>query len=212
MENRSWLQRITYNITQWVVRGVGWLLFGLRFEGNEQVPTTGGALVCSNHQSFLDPVLVGAITQRRINYLARQNLFDSRWFGGLIRWYDAIPVQRDGMSIGGLKETLRRLKRGELVLVFPEGTRTSNGEVAPLRAGFCVLARRAAVPLVSVGIEGAFHAWPRNQKLPRPTRICVKIGMPITAEQVRELSDEDLVALLDERIRACHDAARRMRG
>jgi len=98
-----------------------------------------------------------------------------------------------------------------LVLLFPEGTRTNDGEVASLKAGFCVLARRAKVPLVPVGIEGAFHAWPRNQKLPRPTRICVKFGMPITADQVRELSDEDLVALLDERIRACQDAARQMR-
>lgn len=202
---------MTYDITRMVVCGVGWLLFGLRSGGNQQIPATGGALVCSNHQSFLDPVLIGAITRRRINYLARQNLFDSRWFGGLIRWYDAIPVQRDGMSIGGFRETLRRLKRGELVLLFPEGTRTNDGEVASLKAGFCVLARRAKVPLVPVGIEGAFHAWPRNQKLPRPTRICVKFGMPITAEQVRELSDEDLVALLDERIRACQDAARQMR-
>ena len=212
MENRSWPKRVTYDLTRSVVRCLGWLVFGLRFHGSNRFPSEGGVLVCSNHQSYFDPVLVGAISDRRMNYLARQNLFDSRWLGGLIRWYDGIPVQRDGLGIGGLKETLRRLKRGEMVLVFPEGTRTQDGQLSPLKPGFCMLARRAGVPLLPVGIDGAFDAWPRGRRIPQLTRICLEAGHPISAEQVSNLSDEDLVSLLQERIRACFEAAKRLRA
>ena len=194
------------------MRWLVWLLFGLRFHGSNRFPIEGGVLVCSNHQSYFDPVLVGAISDRRMNYLARQNLFDARWLGGLIRWYDGIPVQRDGLGIGGLKETLRRLKRGEMVLVFPEGTRTQDGRLSPLKPGFCMLARRAGVPLLPVGIDGAFDAWPRGRRLPQLTRICLEAGHPISADQVNNLSDEDLVSLLQERIQACFEAAKRLRA
>ena len=211
MERRSWLRRKTYDLTWLLVRWLGWLLFGLRLRGGDRFPPEGGALVCSNHQSFLDPVLVGALAHRRMNYLARQDLFDTPLFGTLIRWYDAIPVQRDGMGIGGIKETLRRLKRGEMVLLFPEGTRTEDGELIPLKSGFCMLAHRAQVPLVPVGIDGAYDAWPRHRKLPRPRKICLVAGPPITAQQVAKLTDEELVKLLEQRIQQCHTTARRMR-
>ena len=189
------------------MRLLGRWFLGLKFFGKENFPSEGGALVCSNHQSYLDPVLIGAMCDRRLNYLARENLFDSRLFGGLIRFYDAIPVRRDGMSLAGLKETLRRLKRKELVLIFPEGTRTNDGEIQPLKAGFCVLARKQNVPLVPVAIAGAYDVWPKTAKLPRRARVCLAAGEPISAEQVASLEDDQLVALLDQRIRECFQRA-----
>src|SRR6185369_4246968 len=92
---------------------------------------------------------------------------------------DAIPIDRDGLGLAGLKETLKRLKRGEMVLIFPEGTRTPDGQVAPLKPGFCAIARRANVPLVPVAIDGAFDAWPRFSPVPRPATIHVEFGPPI---------------------------------
>ena len=208
---RSWLQERTYDLSRIAVRVVGWLLFRFRFDGGDRFPSCGGAIVCANHQSFLDPPLVGATCDRRMNYLARENLFDTRFFGGLIRWYDAIPVKHDGLGIGGLRETLKRLKRGELVLLFPEGTRTNNGEVGEIKSGFCVLARRANVPIVPVGMDGAYDVWPRDKKLPGWGRICIKVGEPISVDLVARLSDAELVALLDERLRDCHQASRQRR-
>ena len=200
---RTWLQRAVYDLSRIAVRLLGRLCFGIRYLGKENFPSEGGALVCSNHQSYLDPVLIGSMCNRRLNYLARENLFSSRLFGGLIRFYDAIPVRRDGMSIAGLKETLRRLKRQEMVLIFPEGTRTDSGEIQPLKAGFSVLARKQQVPLVPVAIAGAFHVWPKGARLPRPARVCLAAGEPISAEQVADLDNDALVQLLDDRIRAC---------
>ena len=209
---RSWLQRSAYDLSRILVRSLGWLLFRLRLRGIDRFPESGGALVCSNHQSYLDPVLLGALCDRRMNYLARENLFNSRFFGHLIRFYDAIPVRRDGMSITGLKETLRRLKRGEMVVIFPEGTRTEDGSMGSLKSGFCMLARKANVPLVPVGIAGAFEVWPKGQKLPGLSRVCLEAGEPIPASTVAELDDDELVSLLDSRIRACFESALEVRS
>ena len=210
-KTRSWLQRSVYDLSRIGVRWVGWILLRLKLLGAEKFPADGGALVCSNHQSDLDPVLLGALCPRRMNYLARETLFNSKLFGALIRFYDAIPVKRDGMSISGLKATLKRLKRGELVLIFPEGTRTKNGAVSPLKSGFCMLARKAGVPLVPVGIAGAYDVWPRDKKLPRLAAVCLVTGEPIPAEVVAELDDNQLVSLLQERIEACFETAEQVR-
>lgn len=193
------------------VRFFGGIFFRLKLRGIDKFPLEGGALVCSNHQSYFDPILLGALCERRMNYLARENLFKSFFLGGLIGLYDAIPVKRDGMSISGLKETLRRLKRGELVVIFPEGTRTSDGEIAPMKSGFCMLARKAGVPLVPVGIAGAFDVWPKGNRFPRFSRMCLEAGEPIPAADVAELDDDTLVALLEKRIRVCFESAQEFR-
>jgi 1-acyl-sn-glycerol-3-phosphate acyltransferase len=146
-----------------------------------------------------------------MNYLARQSLFRFAPFRWLIEFYNAIPIDRDGSGLGGLKETLRRLRRSELVLIFPEGTRTLDGSVAPLKAGFCALARRAKAPLVPVGIDGAFDAWPRGRAIPWPASIHIHIGPPLSPELVERLSDDELVAELERRIRQCHAEARQGR-
>src|SRR5262249_24375113 len=160
--------------------------------------------ICANHQSYFDPVLVGLVFNQRLNFLARSTLFRFAPFRWLLEFLDAIPIERDGMGLGGLRETMKRLKAGEFVLIFPEGTRTTDGDVAPLKPGFCAVARRAKVPLVPVGFDGAFQAWPRDSKLPRPSVVRVVVGPPITPDEVAALTDEELVDELEARIRNCH--------
>ena len=208
---RPFMQRTAYDMSRTGVRVVGKLLFNLKLRGIDRFPKSGGALVCSNHQSYIDPLLLGGLCNRRMNYLAREDLFDKGFFGWLIRFYDAIPVRRDGMSISGLKETLKRLKRGELVVIFPEGTRTEDGNIAELKSGFCMLARKTKVPLVPVAINGAFDVWPKGQKMPKLARVVLEAGDPIPAEEVAKLDDEALVARVDERIRECFASAEELR-
>ncbi|MCL4202358.1 MAG: 1-acyl-sn-glycerol-3-phosphate acyltransferase [Pirellulaceae bacterium] len=208
MSQRSFTKRIGYRLLQILSQLSGILLFSIRCRGRENIPAEGGVLVCSNHQSFFDPVLVGIGFNRRLNYLARKTLFRFFAFRWVIEFLDAIPIDREGGGLGGLKETLKRLKRGELVLIFPEGTRTRDGEVAPLKPGFVALARRGKSPLLPVAVDGAFDAWPREARYPRLSQIHVWIGEPMTPELVQELNDEQLVAELERRIRDCHAAAR----
>ena len=187
------------------------LVFRIRCEGRQHVPADGGALVLSNHQSHLDPVLIGLACDRRLNYLARDTLFGFAPFRWLIKSLDAIPIDREGMGLGGLKETLKRLKADEMVLIFPEGTRTVDGEVASLKPGFCALAKRAKVPLVPAAIEGAWHAWPRSKPLPRRSDIHVQFGPAILPDEIAHYDDRELVAEVERRIRQCHALARRSR-
>ena len=211
MASRSLAKRVTYKLTHIAARLAAVSLFKVRVHGRENVPADGGVLVCSNHQSVLDPVVVGLAIDRRMNYVARESLFRNPLFGWLIRWYDAIPIQRDGMGLSGIKETLKRVRRGEMVLLFPEGTRTLNGWVQPLKPGFCAIARRGKVPLLPVAMDGPHQIWPRGRKLPRPGAIQIWIGKPLELADYNSMSDETLIAELSQRITSCHATARAAR-
>jgi 1-acyl-sn-glycerol-3-phosphate acyltransferase len=209
--SRSLARRLAYDALRVSARLATVLVFQLRCRGRKWAPRQGAALVCSNHQSYLDPLLVGLAFDRRLNYLARNTLF--RW--GPFRWFieflDAIPVDRGG-GAAGLKEALRRLKRGELVLVFPEGTRSQDGGLAPFKAGLTSLVRRCEASLIPVGLDGAFEAWPRSRCLPRTAIIHVEIGEPISPELSATLSNHVLLEELERRVRGCYERARRARA
>ena len=208
---RSPAQPYVYSLLRVFARLIAVTFYRLRCEGREHWPAIGGGLVCSNHQSFFDPPLVGMTCPRQMNYLARETLFKVPVLNQVMAYLGTIPIDREGSGLSGLKETLKRLRAGELVLIFPEGTRTHDGELLPLKPGFCSVARRSRVPLIPVGMDGAFQAWPRTSPLPLPGKLAVVIGRPISPEEVEGLTDEALVAELDRRMRACHLEARRLR-
>lgn len=205
-------QRLFYDFLHVTCRLLGVAQYGIRVHGRQHVPRRGGVLVLSNHQSFLDPVIIGVALDRRMTCVARQSLFRNPFFGALIGYLRAIPIEREGVGIAGLKEMLRRLKRGEAVVLFPEGTRTHDGEVRPLRPGFYAVARRAGVPVLPVAMDGAFDVWPRSRALPSLTgQIVVQFGPPIEPGEVARRSEAELVAEVASRIRQCHAQARRRR-
>jgi 1-acyl-sn-glycerol-3-phosphate acyltransferase len=203
MSKRSLPSRIWYQFLRCLICLLGALVYRVRYGGIKNIPTTGPVLVVSNHQSHLDPPLIGAGCWRRMNYLARETLFRPP-LGWLISTLDAIPIDRDGLGISGLKESLRRLKRGEMVLIFPEGTRTRDGEMAPFRPGFTVLAARSKAWILPAAIEGAFQAWPRSRKWPGRGTIHVLYGEPIPPEEVAGLDERELAAEVERRVRQCH--------
>jgi 1-acyl-sn-glycerol-3-phosphate acyltransferase len=204
-------KRAGYSFLRVLARILGVLLFRIRCLERQRIPADGALLVCSNHQSFFDPVLVGMWFQRQLNYLARQSLWGIAPLRWLIEYLDAIPIDRDGFGLAGIKETMKRLKRGEIVLIFPEGTRTRDGEMSSLKPGFVSLARRTDAALLPVAMDGAYDAWPRSARWPRPSRVVVCFGEPITAQQAAALDDEALVRELERRMRECHAAARASR-
>ena len=167
-------------------------------------PESGGVLVVSNHQSHLDPILVGLACNRRLNYVARDTLFGFAPFRWLINSLDAIPIDREGMGLSGIKESLRRLKAGEMLLIFPEGTRTPDGNVGQLKPGFLALARRSKVPILPLAIEGGYESWPRRNLLPGPAVIHVRFGAAISPDRAAQFGDDALQAEVDRQIRACH--------
>lgn len=176
------------------------LFCNYRVIGQENIPATEGGLILANHLSFFDPVIVGIACKRRINYLARRTLFKNPLFGALISALDAIEIDRDRSGIAGLKETLVRIRRSELVLMFPEGTRSSDGTIKPIQTGFISVARRSKGVLVPVSIYGAFESFPRSKKLPARFPICVVIGKPISPEEVATMDETQLADEISHRL------------
>jgi 1-acyl-sn-glycerol-3-phosphate acyltransferase len=204
-------QWIFYRFLRVICRTIGVFFVGYRADGRKNVPGTGGLLVCSNHQSYLDPVLVGMAIDRKVQYVARANLFRNFLFGGLIRILDAIPLERGGAgALRGLLETVKRLRNSKAVLIFPEGTRTETGELGVLQPGFVNLARRAESPILPVAIDGAFQSWPRSG-LPWFQRIHVSIGQPISRVEIDAMDDATLIARLTQDLTELNSKARRRR-
>lgn len=208
---RPLIVEFTQAIIRWICRLGMMLCFRIRMHGLTNYPPEDGFLICSNHQSTLDPVVLGVACPRPINYLARESLFEFRPFARFLKWNDTIPIDREGSALGGVKETMKRLKRGESVMLFPEGTRTLDGELQPLKLGFCTLARRTKSPLVPIAIAGAFEALPKTGWFPLPRPIHVVIGEPICYEHYEDLTDQQMADRLFQRMKTCLDEARKHR-
>jgi len=183
------------------------LLYRVRRWGIENIPAEGGVLLTPNHQSQFDPPLVGCCCPRRVAYVARASLFKFKPFAQLICSFGAFPIERDGRGFAGIKETLRRLKRGEVVLIFPEGRRTTDGQLGVVRPGIRTIAVRSGATIVPVAIEGSYHSWPRWRKLPRRGVIHVHFGEPLLPAEIEELGEDALVAEVERRIRQHHAKA-----
>ena len=183
--------------------------FSLRREGWKHVPRKGPLLLLANHQSMFDPVLVGLTSRRYLSYLARKTLFDQPVLAPLIRSLNAIPIDRNAGK-DGIQAVLDALGQGQAVLMFPEGERTPDGTVLPLKPGVSLLVKRVRCPIVPVGIAGAFAAWSRFLP-PGPSTIAVSVGEPLDparyAVMKRDAMLEDLHSVLKER----HAAAEALR-
>ncbi len=139
-------------------------------------------MLAGNHQSYLDPVLIGMALDRPINYLARSQLFKAPGFGRLIRSLGAHPVRQGEADRGALRTVMRLLRQNEPILFFPEGTRTFDGELGVFQPGVASLAVRCKAKVIPVCVEGAFNCWPRNQIFPGMARAAVMYGEPVSAD------------------------------
>ncbi len=186
----------------WVLcRIFGVAVFGFRSRFAEPLPKAGGLIVLSSHQTFLDPLLLGLATDRRLSSLARSSLYRFKPFGAVITALDAVPIDREGSALKAMKAVIERLERGAAVIIFPEGARTHDGHLGEFKSGFALIAKKAGVPIVPVAIVGGFECWPRMRLLPRPGRIRLEFGEILTADEVAALSDREIFDVCTQRIR-----------
>jgi 1-acyl-sn-glycerol-3-phosphate acyltransferase len=192
--------RLYYRFCRFLCQCATMLVLKARVFGLHNVPGEGGVLLVCNHQSFMDPVLATMALPREGNYMARDSLFANRWFGRLIESLNAFPVRRNTADLAAIKEALRRLKQGRVVVVFPEGTRTEDGTIGPMLPGLAAIARKAEVPVVPTLIDGVFQAWPRDRKLPSAGDVIVEYGRPILPAEYADLSPDQLIELIRTRL------------
>lgn len=189
---------LSYRLGWLFFRAVFAVYFRWRVFNPEQVPQAGAVILAANHASFLDPPMVGAGLRRRISYLARESLFRFPGIGALLHSWSAVPVDREGGGAKGLRIILDRLLAGDGIILFPEGTRTSDGKLQPARSGIGLIVAKSNAPVVPARVFGSFEAWGRNQKIPRPKRVAVKYGGPIRFEKLRAESKSCSKARLKE--------------
>jgi len=171
----------------WVVKAVLTpilrLLFRVRVEGREHVPRTGAAVVAANHQSFCDSLFLPLVIPRRVTFLAKAEYFDAKRTAWFFRSVGQIPIQRGGgdASARALATARGVLEEGKLVALYPEGTRSTDGNVHRGRTGVARLALECGVPVLPVGIDGTDAIQPRGSRMLRPFRsVRVRFGPPMT--------------------------------
>jgi len=181
--------------------------------GSEHIPATGGCLLASNHASFMDPpALSCAIAHRNIRFMARDTLFKNGIGSWFMHGVGVFPISRDRGDVGALKKCIQMLKGGDCVGIFPEGTRTRDGELAPVKPGIGFLILAAGVPVVPAYIDGSFQAYPRDASWPKPHPVRIYFGPPIQPSEFEVLgkgrdSYEKVAHLVMERIRALKPAS-----
>lgn len=181
----------------WVVRSLRQLVllfsrlfFRIEFEGLENVPVSGPAILAANHQSYLDPILMSAPIRRRIRYMAWSELFRFRILRWLLETFGAFPVRVGVADKHAIRQSLETLRQGEMLMIFPEGQRSPDGRLLPFKVGFARLALLARVPVVPVAIRGAHRAWPPSRPFPLPAKIRIRYFPPLSPHEW-EIEDEE---------------------
>ncbi len=196
-EGNGPLQKLSWNIGRLFSRILAMLLFRLRVSGQAGIPKTGGVLMISNHQSYLDPWLLGIGPTRQLHYMARDTLFKGGFLTWLMELWNVFPVKRGSADLGAIRTAVERLDEGFLLNIFPEGTRSEDGSLGTIAGGFSLILNRTKtdVAILPTLIDGAFEAWPRKSKFPKIfTNNSIRIlhGTPIPATEWRALSPDEL--------------------
>lgn len=186
-----------YKFGKVVVGGLFHLLFRIRVEGKENLTEGENYLVCANHVSNLDPPMLGVCLPFQTRFMAKEELFHNKLFGGLIRALGAFPVKRESRDIGAIKTALTVLKGGSSLVMFPEGGRSDGVTLRRGKHGAALVALKSDVKILPVGISGGYRVFRKT---------VVRIGVPIdlqriagsdsgreTSEKLQELTDKHLM-------------------
>jgi 1-acyl-sn-glycerol-3-phosphate acyltransferase len=198
----TWRSYLWYEFNYWMVWTGYTLAFSFRSEGSRHVPRKGPFLIVANHESFLDPLAIGLAVRRHIHFLARKTLFRPPWFGKYLHSVNCVPVDQEGIAKEGLRTCIDLLRADMPVLVFPEGERTADGKMLTFKPGVALLMKWIPVPVVPVGVAGAYEAFPRQAPFPRLSPLCYPptgaavaacVGKPIPPEHFAQMSREQML-------------------
>lgn len=191
----TWVYRVGHTLA----RVIGYGLYSYRVINRERLVEEGAAIIVSNHASFIDPPIIGCAFKNELTFLARKSLIKGPVTEYLYRSMNTVPVDQEKPDMVGIRGILRALKEEGRVLVFPEGSRTFDGELQPGQAGVGLIVSKSKVPVLPVRLYGAFEALPRGAKFPRPSRLTLVVGEPLdfSAMEIEGSGKEKYQAISD---------------
>jgi 1-acyl-sn-glycerol-3-phosphate acyltransferase len=182
-----------YLFLRGVFGAIAWFFFRLRIEGAEHLPRTGPVLAIANHASAVDPPIAGLALRRPARIMAKEELLRIPLVGAFLRSGGAFPVRRGEADRRALRMALEFLAQGDVVLMFPEGTRSPNGRLGPVHPGAALLALRAGAPVLPIAIVGGHRAMPRGAWFPRRVSVVARVGPPLAVPKLGERVDRETV-------------------
>jgi 1-acyl-sn-glycerol-3-phosphate acyltransferase len=187
---------VAYWILKAILTPILLVVYRVRVEGRDAIPTRGPVILAANHRSFLDSIFIPLVLRRRVTFVAKAEYFDdpkSAWF---FRAVGQIPIRREGGTAaeGALVAATDVLERGRVFAIYPEGTRTRDGYLHRGHTGVARLALSTGAPIVPVGLVGTDECQPTDKKLPRLfRRVHIRFGRPLAVERYAERDDDRMV-------------------
>ncbi|ADH60915.1 1-acyl-sn-glycerol-3-phosphate acyltransferase [Thermoanaerobacter mathranii subsp. mathranii str. A3] len=181
-----------YYIAKIIVRAIIKVIFKIEIKGLENIPKKGPVIICSNHISFLDPPVIGALLNRRIYFMAKEELFKNPFLRLLLgTGLGAFPVKRGTADLSAIKTALTYLKKGKAIGIFPEGTRSKTGQLQKAEPGVAMLAIKGNAPVVPIAIKGRYGLF---------SKIIINIGKPMNFDKYANsrLSSQQLFVIGEE--------------
>jgi len=173
----SWV----YRLLRLLVHLINRAYFRVEVEGADTVPVTGPVILAPVHRSFMDFFAVSEVTKRKIFYMTKEEMWKSPLLGAFLDSVGAFPVHREGADRLALERAQDVLERGDVLILFPEGTRRAGPVVEDLHEGAAFLAARTGAPIVPIGVGGTAQAMPKGSKFVRPVKVHLVVGPPIDA-------------------------------
>lgn len=172
-----------YRVVRPAVTGIPRWLWRVRVVGLEHVPTSGGYILAPSHRSMMDIPFAALVTTRRIRFMGKSSLFGVPVLGTIFRRLGGIPVERDGTDRKAVRESVAMLAAGEVLCVYPEGTRQHGPKIQPLQPGAAYFALRSGAPIIPIGIAGAEEILRvKPDPIPRFGRVTIVVGAPLLPE------------------------------
>ena len=191
-----------YHLCRFIEHVIACSLYDVRFLNRNNCPKKGPVLLVCNHQSYFDPLLCGMLLNRECDFMAKKGLFNNPMFGRFLRSVNTFPVNQENPGASSIRVTIARLIQNRVVVLFPEGQRTLNGNLQSLKNGFELIARKSKATILPVVIDGAYKVWPYNKKYPNvQLPINVMCGQPIPYDQYSKWNRKEIVDEVSKQFR-----------